>query len=175
MFTHGLKLQSPRCVFCHCPRCRQLTPCQSTPLRTTPPASERLPQSCAHNSQLSFLTAPKGTIRRATTTHTKANQFWQVSFIHSLPSIFRRTVRKPVWSTSPLLKVITIWKETKFWMLDLPLTNFLSSFFHTHTHLLSGDYTVRMHSPTNHSTASAKITISSCVHHLLVWTMSITN
>lgn len=175
MFTHGPKLQSSRCVFCHCPRCRQLTPCQSTHLRTTAPASERLPQSSAHNSQLSFLTAPK---RHYQKSHRDSHKSQSVltSFIYSLPSKhIQDDSEKTRLKYLKLLKVITIWKETKFWMLDLPLTNFLSSFFHTHTHVLSGDYTVRTHSPTNHSTASAKITISSCVHHLLVWTMSITN
>lgn len=121
---------------------------------------------------------PNSTKRHYQKSHRDSHKSQSVltSFIYSLPSKhIQDDSEKTRLKYLKLLKVITIWKETKFWMLDLPLTNFLSSFFHTHTHVLSGDYTVRTHSPTNHSTASAKITISSCVHHLLVWTMSITN
>lgn len=149
----------------------------ATQLRQIPRTFARLPQHCLHNSQLSLPTVRERIIRRTTATHTKKQSVLK-SFIHPFLNISRmKDNEKTHLKYSSITKSCNNMKKIKLRCSEWCTLHYIFSVFaFPYTQVSFEDVILLERSyPTNHSTARAKITIYSCMQHLLVWIMSIRN
>lgn len=186
LFMHGPKLPSYRPVFfirifyvpaANSIACSQLLPCHIAQTDTM----HICKAAVASSPQLSAV-PPNSTGKKNQenhhNSHKKNNQFWNLSFLHPFLNITRmKDSEKTHLKYSSSTKSCNNMKKIKLRCSEWCTLHYIFSVF-TFAHMqVSFEAVILLECshPTNHSTARAKITIYSCMQHLLVWIMSIRN